>query len=95
MHVPAFLALHRPAILMCHDTLYALCVGRVPVCHHIPYIYNHQRWYAKWKLSWNMYTLHIHFCTFGADLYAQLVLINKISTSELTQKFIRSVFLVG
>ncbi len=27
---------------------------------------NHQRWYAKWKISRNMYTLHARFfCTFG------------------------------
>ncbi len=35
------------------------------------------------------------FCKFGTDLYAQLVLINKISTSELRQKFIKSALLVG
>ena len=28
---------------------------------------NHQRWHAKCKLSWNMYTLCTHFCTLGAD----------------------------
>ncbi len=38
----------------------------------------------KWKLSWNMYTLQTCFCTFGADLYAQSVLINKISALELS-----------
>ncbi len=25
---------------------------------------NHQRWSAKWKLSWNAYTLHTRFCMF-------------------------------
>ena len=33
---------------------------------------NHQRWYAKWKLSWNMYTLHTRLCTFGPNLYSTL-----------------------
>ncbi len=56
---------------------------------------NHQRWYAKWKLSRNTYTLHTRFCTFGADLYAQSVLSNKISASELSRKFIESALLVG
>ncbi len=56
---------------------------------------NHQRWYAKCKLSCNIYTLLIRFCTFGADLYAQSVLINKNSASELTRKFIKSAGLVG
>ncbi len=37
---------------------------------HLP---NHQRWYAKWKFSWNMYTHCIYvLCTFG--LYAQSVI---------------------
>ncbi len=35
------------------------------------------------------------FCTFGADLYAQSVLINKISASELSRKFMKSALLVG
>ena len=35
------------------------------------------------------------FCMFGADLYAQSVLVNKISASELTRKFIKSALLVG
>ncbi len=56
---------------------------------------NHQQWYAKWKLSWNMYTLHTRFCTFGTDLYAQSVIINNISAAELSQNFIKSVLLVG
>ena len=30
------------------------------------------------------------FCTFGADVYAQSALINKISASELSRKFIKS-----
>ncbi len=43
-----------------------------------------------------MYTLHItRFCMFDADLYAQSVFINKISASELSQKFIKIALLVG
>ena len=34
------------------------------------------------RLSWNMYTLHKHFCKFGTDLHAQSVLIYKITASE-------------
>ena len=49
----------------------------------------------KWKLSRNMYTLHTRFCTFGTNLHAQSVLINKISASELSRKFIKSALLVG
>ncbi len=41
-------------------------------------------------------THYIHvFCTFGTDLYAQSVLINKISASELSRKFIESALLAG
>ncbi len=56
---------------------------------------NHQRWYAKWKLSWNMHTLHTRFCTFGTDLHAPSVLSNKTSASELSRKLIKSALLVG
>ena len=57
---------------------------------------NHQRWHAEWKLSRNMYyTLRTRFHTFGADLHAQSVLINKISASELSRKFAKSALLVG
>ncbi len=42
-----------------------------------------------------MYTLHPHFCTFGINLCAQAVLINKISASEISSKFIKSALLVG
>ena len=42
-----------------------------------------------------MYTLHTHFCTFGANLYGQSVLINKIPASELSRKFVKSALLVG
>ncbi len=56
---------------------------------------NHQWWHAEWKLSWSIYTLHARFGTFGADVYAQSVLIDKISASELTRKFIKSALLVG
>ncbi len=49
---------------------------------------NHQRWHARWKPSQKMYTLHTRFCTFGADLYAWSVLIDKISASELNRKLL-------
>ena len=42
-----------------------------------------------------MSTLHARFCMFGADLHAQAELINKISASELSQKFVKSALLVG
>ena len=61
------------------------------VCTVLP---NHQRWYAKWKLSCNIYTLRTRFCTIGADLYAQSVLINNIFASELSRKFIKSALLL-
>ncbi len=35
------------------------------------------------------------FCTLGADLYAQSVLISKISASELSRKLIKGPLLVG
>ncbi len=42
------------------------------------------------------YASHTHFCTFGTDLYAQSVLIDKISASEFSRKFItKSALLVG
>ncbi len=59
---------------------------------------NHQRWYAKWKLSWRIQYIPIAY-TFFARLalicYAQSVLINKISASELSRKFVKSALLVG
>ncbi len=42
-----------------------------------------------------MYTLHTCFCEFRVDSRAQSVLSNKISASELSQKFIRSALLAG
>ena len=42
-----------------------------------------------------MYTLHTRFCMFGTNLYAQSVVINKISASELSRKSIKSALLVG
>ena len=42
-----------------------------------------------------MYTMHARFCTFGTDLYARSALINEISTSEPSRKFIQSALLVG
>ncbi len=49
----------------------------------------------KWDLSFSTYTLHTRFFTFGADLYAQSVIINKISATELSRKLIKSALLVG
>ena len=49
-------------------------LGTVTLLYH-KHIPNHQRWYAKWKLSWNtIYTLHTRLRTFGANLYAQSVI---------------------
>ena len=46
--------------------------------------------------SVRMLTHCIHvFCTFGANLYAQLVLINKMSALELRRRFIKIALLVG
>ncbi len=57
---------------------------------------NHQRWHAKWKLSRNMYMLSsTFFARLRADLYAQSVLSNKISASELRRKLSKSTLLVG
>ena len=56
---------------------------------------NQQRWYAKCKLSRNMYTLYTRFYTFGPDFHAESVISNKISASELSRKFIKSALLVG
>ncbi len=58
---------------------------------------DHQRWHAKWKLSRNVHKLRTRFFfyTFGADLYAQSVLIDKASASELRRRFIKSALLVG
>ncbi len=43
------------------------------------------------------YNIHkqTRFCTFRVDLFAPSVLINKISASELSQKFIKSALLVA
>ena len=43
----------------------------------------------------SVYTLHTRFCRFDADLHAQSVIIDKISASELSRKFIKSALLVG
>ncbi len=46
--------------------------------------------------SVGIHTHCIHvFCTFGADFFAQSVLINKISASELSRKFSKTALLVG
>ncbi len=42
-----------------------------------------------------LYALRTSFCTFGADLHAQSALINSISASELSGRFIKSALLVG
>ncbi len=39
--------------------------------------------------------MHVFLARLSADLYAQSVLSNKISASELGQKFIKSALLVG
>ncbi len=77
--------------------LYAHCgYSRSPICgRQLLRAPNHHRWYAKCKLSRNAYTLCSCFCTFGTDLCARSVLINKISASELRRKFIKSALLVG
>ena len=47
---------------------------------------------AQLEYIHNAYTF---FCTFGADLYAQSVFINKISALELSWKFIKGALMVG
>ncbi len=62
---------------------------------HVP---NHPRWYAKWKLSWNMYTLHkLVFAHLAPICMLSRCLLTKISASELSQKFLKEcvVGLVG
>ncbi len=57
---------------------------------------NHQRWCAKMEAqSEHICIAYTCFCTFPTDLYAQSVIINKISASELSRKFIKSALLVG
>ena len=65
------------------------------ICMTTYYYPNQQRWYAEWKLSRSTYMLSTRFRTFRTNLHAQSVLINKISASELTRKFIKSALLVG
>ncbi len=57
---------------------------------------NHQRWYAEWNLSWNMYTLHTRF-PHVRHRFCMLsrCLLTKISASELSRRFIKNVLLVG
>ncbi len=38
---------------------------------------------------------YMFFCSFDANLYTQSMLINKISASQLSRKFIKSALLVG
>ena len=57
---------------------------------------NQQRWYAKWKLSRNTYTLHTRLCTFGCQFcMLSRCLVTKFLASELSRKFTKSVLLVG
>ncbi len=59
----------------------------------VPTFPNHQRWYAKWKLSRNMYTLYT-FCMFGANLY----MLNwhlLIKFLHQSRKFIKGPLLIG
>ena len=68
----------------------------VLVCVNVHVQPNHQRWHAKWKLSWNTYTSHARLCTVGTDSYAHSVLVSKISASELSRKLlIKGALLVG
>ncbi len=39
--------------------------------------------------------MHVFLHVLGADLHAQSVLVNKISASELSRKFIKNALLVG
>ena len=54
---------------------------------------NHQRWYAKWKLGWNICSIRIARLALICKLSRWLV--SKISASELSRKFIKSALLVG
>ena len=47
------------------------------------------------QLEYIAYILHTRFCTSGADLCAQSVLINKMSASELSRKLTKGALLVG
>ncbi len=48
---------------------------------------NHQRWYAKMEARLEYAHLaHTLFTRLGTDLYAQLVLIDKVSASELSRE---------
>ncbi len=42
-----------------------------------------------------VHVAYMFFCTLGADLHAQSVLVNKISASELSRKLIETALLVG
>ncbi len=86
---------YRPLLTPPHPRLFYSCT--LEKCwSYLSYFFpNQQRWNAEWKLSRNTYSLHTCFCTFGADSYAQSVLINKISASELSRNFIKSALLVG
>ena len=59
-------------------------------CSHSRLPNHHQRWYAKMeaRLEYIRYT-------FGANLFAQSVLINKLSALDLGREFIESALLVG
>ncbi len=74
-------------------------MGDFFLCKNVSFSTNNKGWkengHQQWKLSWNIYTMHTDFCIFVTDLHAQSLLINKISTSELSRKLNKSGLLVG
>ncbi len=52
-------------------------------------------WHANWKLRICKRCIHVRKHVWAPDLYAQLVIINKISASELSRKLNKSALLVG
>ncbi len=69
---------------------YVANIGRVPVL----YAPTTQPPTVVCKMEAQLKYLHIAYTVF-ANSYSQSVFINKISASELSQKFIKSAFLVG
>ncbi len=62
-------------------------------CQHLP---NHQRWHAKWKLSWNMCAMRTRFCTFGSDfVMLSLWLLTKFLRRRSVGSLFKSALLVG
>ncbi len=74
--IPLFIRLSRVFFLSCltKKKKRFFPLGRRRQRRRRRFIPNHQRWYAKWKLSWNTCTFHTRFRAFGNDLYAQSVL---------------------